>query len=187
MKSLPQKLKLRVRREDTSVFEGCWTYLGCGQNRIVFSYADGALVCKLHPHKPVLESQNEEEWCIFQSNHALRRLLLPECYGLATCKIGDQDYEVLFLERIAFTIEKAFWRLQEQAPNRRTVALAAQLAFLPMEHACELAGPKHQILLMDWHTQNIAVTDESPPKVKLLDWVNHVFAPETAEGKRPLG
>ena len=57
-----------------------------------------------------------EEFQLFHVGGALQQIL-PRCYGVAKCTIGQITYDLLFAERIAFTVEELFQKLQREAPN----------------------------------------------------------------------
>ena len=61
-----------------------------------------------------------EEFHLFHVGGALQQIL-PRCYGVAKCTIGQITYDLLFAERIAFTVEELFQKLQREAPNGHNV------------------------------------------------------------------
>ena len=61
-----------------------------------------------------------EEFQLFHVGGALQQIL-PRCYGVAKCTIGQITYDLLFAERIAFTVEELFQKLQREAPNGHNV------------------------------------------------------------------
>ena len=65
-----------------------------------------------------------EEFQLFHVGGALQQIL-PRCYGVAKCTIGQITYDLLFAERIAFTVEELFQKLQREAPNGHNVQLVS--------------------------------------------------------------
>ena len=65
-----------------------------------------------------------EEFHLFHVGGALQQIL-PRCYGVAKCTIGQITYDLLFAERIAFTVEELFQKLQREAPNGHNVQLVS--------------------------------------------------------------
>ena len=65
-----------------------------------------------------------EEFHLFHVGGALQQIL-PRCYGVAKCTIGQITYDLLFAERIAFTVEELFQKLQREAPNGYNVQLVS--------------------------------------------------------------
>ena len=82
------------------------------------------MVVKIHPHQNPAGSQNMEEFQLFHVGGALQQIL-PRCYGVAKCTIGQITYDLLFAERIAFTVEELFQKLQREAPNGHNVQLVS--------------------------------------------------------------
>ena len=82
------------------------------------------MVVKIHPHQNPAGSQNMEEFHLFHVGGALQQIL-PRCYGVAKCTIGQITYDLLFAERIAFTVEELFQKLQREAPNGYNVQLVS--------------------------------------------------------------
>ena len=89
-------------------------------------------------------------------------------------------YDILILDRIAFTVEALLQKQHQQPPNQYTVPLVGFVIWKVADAAATVSGPEHEIDCVDWHTQNLALTDcveEEDPAVKLIDWVGHAKAP----------
>ena len=86
----------------------------------------------------------------------------------------------LFVDRVAFTAEHLFQKLQSQPPSMYNVQLVAYSIYLIFEAASTMAGNMYQVQLCDWHLRNVAFTDSDPCVVKLLDWCNHLPRPKTS-------
>ena len=82
--------------------------------------------------------------------------------------------EGLFVDRVAFTAEHLFQKLQSQPPSMYNVQLVAYSIYLIIEAASTMAGNMHPVQIFDWHAKNVAFTDSDPCEVKLLDWCNHL-------------
>ena len=66
--------------------------------------------------------------------------------------------EGLFVDRVAFTAEHLFQKLQSQPPSMYNVQLVAYSIYLIIEAASTMAGNMHQVQIFDWHAENVAFT-----------------------------
>ena len=132
------------------------------------TYSSEGLVAKLNPHEGT-EGHNKQE---FNSFHVLGDVggLLPRCHGLAKCSVGGWEYDILILDRIAFTIEAMLRQQHQQPPNQRNVPLV-NLIWKVVNAAVVASGPENEIICNDWHTANVAITtaaEGEEPQVKRL-------------------
>ena len=160
---LRDAMVLKVMFHDNSSESGTWMYLDSGANRLVFSYMHAPLIMKRHPRSEV--SQNREEHKIYHGGSGLEQIL-PRGHGLTITRIGNTEFELLFVERVAFTAEHLFQKLQSQPPSMYNVQLVSYSILLIIEAASTMAGNMHQVQIWDWHAKNIAFTDSNPPEVK---------------------
>ena len=98
-------------------------------------------------------------------------------------------YDILILDRIAFTVEALLQKQHQQPPNQYTVPLVGFVIWKIVDAAATVSGPEHEIDCVDWHTQSLAittVTEGEKPVVKLIDWVGHAKAPHKSHRDRML-
>jgi len=156
---------------------GVWIFHDNGHNRIVYRCAHSNLVLKLHPKPSDGCGQNREEYNTFSRKQGLSAIL-PKVHGLVLLSIEGVAFEGIILDRVAWTVEALFFKLQEQPPGMKSASLVAYIIWLVLDTGAEMAGPVHQIKLTDWHVQNLGITDTEPVTVQLLDWVNHSYQPQ---------
>ena len=172
-KKLQENLELQLVRDNDQTEQGFWKFEAAGANRMVYrsTYCSEGLVAKLNPHDGA-ENRNLQEFNSYCSIGDLGGLLTA-CHGLATCSIGGAMYDILILDRIAFTVEALLQKQHQQSPNQYTVPLVAFVIWKIVDAAATVSGPEYEIDCVDWHTQNLAISEGEDPAVKLIDWVGH--------------
>ena len=176
---LQQKLELQLVRDNGQTEQGTWSYEASGEYRMVYRLQNCSqgLVAKLNPQGKE-KNHNREECKIYETSGDLGGLL-PRCYGVATCSIEGENYDIMILDHVAFTVDALLQQQHQEPPNKRTVGLVVFVIWQVVKAAAIVSGPDHEIDCNDWHTQNLAiasVTDEEVTDVRLIDWVGHAKA-----------
>ena len=178
--NLQESLELQLVRDNGQIEQGTWSYEASGDNRMVYRLQNSSqgLVAKLNPHVEE-KNHNREECKIYETIGNLGGLM-PRCYSVATCSIGGQKYDIMILDRVAFTVEALLQQQHQEPPNKRTVGLVVFVICKVVDAAAIVSGPEYKIECTDWHSQNLAiasVTDGEVSEVSLMDWVGHAKAP----------